>query len=203
VRLAALRRRPDVELRGRARLGAAVRLQVAPRGTLVLGDGCELGDGVRLEVAPGARLVVGERASLGAGTWVQVRGGVVELGPHARTGDACRLVAHAGIVLEAGARLEDEVAVLDADLATDDVERPVREQGVVARPIRVGAGALVGPGAALLRGVTVGPAARVTARAVVTRDVPAGTTAEGVPARAGPAEPPPRPRREPQRRERP
>ena len=161
-----------------------MRLHVAPRGTLVLGDGCELGDGVRLEVAPGARLVLGDGAVLGAGTWVQVRAGVVELGPQARTGEGCRLVAHAGIALEAGARLEDEVAVLDADLTTDDVERPLRQQPVVARPIRVGTGALVGPAAALLRGVTVGAHARVEARAVVTRDVPPGTTAIGVPATA-------------------
>ena len=47
----------------------------------------------------------------------------------------------------------------------------------------IGDGAIVGLGAAVLGPVTVGPRARVGANAVVTKDVPAGTTVVGIPAR--------------------
>jgi serine O-acetyltransferase len=48
----------------------------------------------------------------------------------------------------------------------------------------IGDGAIIGLGAAVLGPVTVGPRARVGANAVVTKDVPAGATMVGIPARA-------------------
>ena len=45
-------------------------------------------------------------------------------------------------------------------------------------------GAIIGSGAQVLGPITIGPRARVGANAVVTRDVPAGTTVVGIPARA-------------------
>lgn len=48
---------------------------------------------------------------------------------------------------------------------------------------QIGDGVYIGCGVAILGGVTVGAGARVGANAVVLRDVPAGATAVGVPAR--------------------
>ncbi|MDP2086886.1 MAG: serine acetyltransferase [Gemmobacter sp.] len=48
---------------------------------------------------------------------------------------------------------------------------------------RIGAGVDIGAGARVLGAVTVGDGARIGANAVVLRDVPAGATAVGVPAR--------------------
>jgi acetyltransferase-like isoleucine patch superfamily enzyme len=50
-------------------------------------------------------------------------------------------------------------------------------------------GASLGSGAVVLGGVTIGEGALVGAGAVVTRDVPAGATVAGVPARAAAAQP--------------
>ena len=161
LRLLRARARPRVVVRGRPRLGRRVRLEVAQGGELVLGDGCVLGDG----------------------TWVQIRGGKVTIGTGAVLGDCCRLVAHAGIDVGPRCVLADEVAIVDVDHDVGDIERPIREQPLLADPIVLGQGAVVEHGAALLRGVTIGPGARIGARAVVTRDVPAGTSVEGVPAR--------------------
>ena len=54
------------------------------------------------------------------------------------------------------------------------------------RPI-IGDGVFIGAGAKVLGAITVGDGARIGANAVVVRDVPAGATAVGIPARVLPA----------------
>jgi acetyltransferase-like isoleucine patch superfamily enzyme len=51
------------------------------------------------------------------------------------------------------------------------------------RPVRVGRNVWIGAGAIILPGVSVGDDALIGAGSVVTRDVPAGVTAFGNPAR--------------------
>jgi maltose O-acetyltransferase len=51
------------------------------------------------------------------------------------------------------------------------------------RPIRIGSDVWIGGGAILLPGVTIGDGAVIGAGSVVTRDVPAGVTVAGNPAR--------------------
>jgi acetyltransferase-like isoleucine patch superfamily enzyme len=160
--LARLRFRGRLTAAGRPRLGRRVRLDLAPGAHLVLGDGARVGDGCRLHLGAGATVSVGDGA---------------------RLGERCVIAAQERVEIGAGARLGDEVVLIDFDHDVRDVERPVREQGLVTAPVVIGERAVVGAAAGVLRGVTVGAGARVGVRAVVTHDVPAGARAEGVPAR--------------------
>ena len=73
------------------------------------------------------------------------------------------------------------VQILAADHPRDAAER---EAGLeFGRPIRIGRNVWIGGGAILLPGVTVGDDALIGAGSVVTRDVPAGATVVGNPAR--------------------
>jgi acetyltransferase-like isoleucine patch superfamily enzyme len=144
--------------------------------------GVALRSKVVFDVAPGATVELGEGCAIGAGCRFHARAGAVTIGAGAVLGERCTLSAHAGISIGAGARLGDEVAIVDFDHRYDDVEQPVRAQGLVGTPVVVGAGALVGARAAVQRGVTVGERAQVGALSVVTRDVPAGAQVGGVPA---------------------
>ena len=54
---------------------------------------------------------------------------------------------------------------------------------MISGDVRVESRTLIGAGAVVLQGLTVGTGATVGAAACVTRDVPTGATVKGVPAR--------------------
>jgi maltose O-acetyltransferase len=73
------------------------------------------------------------------------------------------------------------VQILAADHPRDEATR--RAGLEFGRPIRIGSNVWIGAGALILPGVTIGDGAIIGAGAVVTRDVAAGATALGNPAR--------------------
>lgn len=80
-----------------------------------------------------------------------------------------------------GTQIGPAVQIYAADHPRDPVQR--REGLEFARPVRIGRHVWIGGGAILLPGITIGDDAVIGAGAVVTRDVPAGATAVGNPAR--------------------
>ncbi|HMJ35090.1 MAG TPA: hypothetical protein VK501_14360 [Baekduia sp.] len=172
-RAARARRLTGVQIARDVVLGRDVVFDVAPGGRVVLGAGVALGDGCRLHVGAGAEVTVGDAT---------------------RLGDMCVITAHARVAIGARCLLADDVVLVDGDPRFEDVERPVREQGLTTSPVAVGDGVRIGPAAAILSGVTVGAGALVGAHAVVTHDVAPDATVTGVPAQP-PVSPPPRPAR--------
>lgn len=73
------------------------------------------------------------------------------------------------------------VQILTADHPRDAASRAAGWES--GRPIRIGADVWIGGAALILPGVSIGDGAIIGAGAVVTRDVPAGATAIGNPAR--------------------
>ena len=161
--LARLRARGRLTVSGRPRLGRGVRFDLAPGAVVSLGDGCRIGDGCRFHVGAGAAVVVGAGA---------------------RLGERCVIAAHERVEIGPGARLERRGRahrLRPRRRATSS--GPCASSALVTAPVVIGARAVVGAAAGVLRGVTVGEGARVGVRAVVTHDVPPGARAEGTPAR--------------------
>jgi acetyltransferase-like isoleucine patch superfamily enzyme len=75
------------------------------------------------------------------------------------------------------------VQVLAVDHVFTDTTRPIMQQGITARGIRIGENSWIGAGATILDGVAIGRGACIGAAAVVTADVPDHSLAVGVPAR--------------------
>ena len=73
------------------------------------------------------------------------------------------------------------VQILTADHPRDAAKRASGLE--FGRPMRIGRNVWIGGGAMILPGVTIGDNAVIGAGSVVTRDVPAGVTAFGNPAR--------------------
>jgi UDP-2-acetamido-3-amino-2,3-dideoxy-glucuronate N-acetyltransferase len=116
-------------------------------------------------------------------------GAFVEIQKNATVGRRCKISSHT-FVCE-GVTIEDDVFVGHGVVFINDPQprataggRLQTEADWVVVPTRVKRGASIGSGATILCGVTIGEDAMIGAGAVVTKDVPAGATVAGVPARA-------------------
>jgi UDP-2-acetamido-3-amino-2,3-dideoxy-glucuronate N-acetyltransferase len=124
---------------------------------------------------------------IGSGTRV---GPFVEIQRGAVVGERCKIQSHTFIC--DGVEIGDEVFVSHGVMFVND-KRPratteggelqTEEDWELQRTV-VATRASIGTGAVILGGVTIGEGALVGAGAVVTKDVPAGATVVGNPARA-------------------
>lgn len=172
---------------GRFAREPGVRLLGAP--FLRIEDGVYLDRGVYLHGRPGG-LEIGAGTRIMAGAKLHVfnfRGlphAGIRVGARCVIGFDCVITGQGGVTIEDDVILGPRAMLLPVDHVHDDPSRPVREQGLSARGIRVGRGAWIGAGAIVLDGVEIGAGATVGAGAVVTRGVAAGAVVAGNPAAA-------------------
>jgi len=67
----------------------------------------------------------------------------------------------------AAAILADWVYICDFDHVTRDVEMPIKDQGIVKSPVRIGGGSWLGTKVSVLRGAEIGAGSVVAAHSVV------------------------------------
>ncbi|HSP42267.1 MAG TPA: acyltransferase [Luteolibacter sp.] len=116
-------------------------------------------------------------------------GAFVEIQKGARIGASCKISSHSFIC--EGVTIEDGVFVGHGVIFTNDRHpralnpngKPQTPGDWQLLPTRICRGASIGSGSTILGGITVGENAMIGAGSVVTRDVAAGTTVAGNPAR--------------------
>jgi acetyltransferase-like isoleucine patch superfamily enzyme len=144
---------PDVRLGRDVKIYAFVNLY-----------GCEIGDETKI------------------GTFVEIQKGV-------KIGQRCKISSHTficeGVTIESEVFVGHGVTFINDRLprATTAAGTPQTEADWDCQRTTVRRGASIGSGVTLLGGVTVGEDALVGAGSVVTKDVPAGATVAGNPAR--------------------
>jgi maltose O-acetyltransferase len=124
----------------------------------------ELGDGVRIRRP--FRCEYGTRISIGAGTFVNFD---------------CLMLDVAPITIGAACQLATRIQLLTATHPIDPEPRRVGWES--GEPIVIGDNVWLGGGVIVCPNVTIGDDTVVGAGAVVTRDLPAGVVAGGVPAK--------------------
>ena len=96
----------------------------------------------------------------------------------------CVILDVTKVTIGAATTIGPQVQIYTAEHPRDPAQR--RQMLEFARPVVIGANVWIGSGAIILPGVTIGDDAIVGAGSVVTRDVPAGATVVGNPARPRP-----------------
>ncbi|HZB48704.1 MAG TPA: acyltransferase [Mycobacteriales bacterium] len=143
-----------------------------------------LGKGVELYARRGyGRLVIGRWVHIGRGNAIRCHEGTLRIGDKCVFGKDNTVNAYLDIEFGAATIVADWVYVCDFDHNFADVTVPIKDQGIVKTPVRIGPDVWLGAKVTVLRGVSIGRGCVVAANAVVNRDLPAFSVAVGAPAR--------------------
>lgn len=174
-------------------LDRSTRLRRASRAKLVSLTGVEVGAGVGIgpsaEVALGpspsrrGKILLGDRTQIARGVLLHPYGGRIETGIDVYLGPYTTVYGHGGVVIGKDTLISMHCRILSSNHARPSVGTIIRSQPDEPLPTRIGCDVWLGTGVTVLGGVTIGDGCIVGAGAVVTRDLPAGSIALGVPAK--------------------
>jgi acetyltransferase-like isoleucine patch superfamily enzyme len=129
------------------------------------------------------RLVLGRWVHLGAENRLRAHEGTLRVGDKCVFGRDNTVNCYVDVEIGAGTIVADWVYVCDFDHVHDDIDVPIKDQGIVKTPVRIGPDCWVGTKVTVLRGTTIGHGCVLAAHAVVRGDVPAMSVVGGIPAR--------------------
>jgi acetyltransferase-like isoleucine patch superfamily enzyme len=155
-------RRPDIVLLGMVFLGRKTQLSARPGyGRLIIGRWVHIGDLTKLRAHEGT-LRVGDKVVMGSDNTVN-----------------CYLDVEIG----AATLIADWVYVTDFDHRTEELDIPIKDQGIVKSPVRIGPDCWLGVKSTVLRGAVVGRGSVLAAHAVARGDYPELSIIAGTPGR--------------------
>ncbi|QRY61143.1 MULTISPECIES: acyltransferase [Gordonia] len=149
------------------------------RGMVFLGKDVEIHSTPQL-----ARMEIGRWVHIGDGNSIRCHEGSLRIGDKAVFG--CNNVVNAYLDIEVGGStlVADWCYICDFDHVTDNIDVPIKDQGIVKGPVRIGADTWVAAKVTVLRNTIVGRGSVLGAHAVVRGEIPDYSIAVGAPARA-------------------
>ncbi len=143
-----------------------------------------LGRRVELHARPGfGRLEIGRWVHIGDGNSLRCHEGSLRIGDKVVFGKDNTVNCYLDIEIGAATIVADRVYVTDFDHRIADVTIPIKDQGIVKTPVRIGPDCWLGAKVSVLRGTRVGRGSVLGAHAVVRGDIPEFSIAVGAPAR--------------------
>lgn len=155
-------RHPHVQLDGLVFFGRRVELAARRHhGRLRLGPWCWIGNDNKLRSHEGS----------------------VRLGPKVVLGCANVVNSYLDVEIGENALLGDWIYICDFDHRYDRADMPIRKQGIVKSPVRIGADVWIGEKATILRGADIGAGSVVGSQSLVKGVIPPFSIVMGTPAR--------------------
>ncbi|MCA1824701.1 MAG: DapH/DapD/GlmU-related protein [Mycobacteriales bacterium] len=129
------------------------------------------------------RLIIGKWVHVGSGNHIRCHEGNLRIGDKCVFGKDNTINCYLDIEFGPAALVADWVYICDFDHRFDDIHTPIKDQGIVKEPVRIGRDVWIGEKSSILRGVTVGEGAVIGSHCLVNTDIPPYSVAVGVPAR--------------------
>ncbi len=143
-----------------------------------------LGKKVDIHCRPGyGRLEIGRWVHIGDGNAIRCHEGSLRIGDKAVFGKDNTVNCYLDIEIGAATLVADWVYICDFDHVTSDITMPIKDQGIVKSPVRIGPDTWLGTKVTITRGSVIGRGCVVGAHAVVRGEVADYKIAVGIPAR--------------------
>lgn len=143
-----------------------------------------LGPKVELYARRGyGRLTLGRWVFIGKGNAIRCHEGNLRIGDKVVFGAKNTINCYLDIEIGSDCIFADWIYICDFDHRFEDLDMPIRKQGIVKSPVKIGDDCWIGEKSTVLRGVTIGHGTVVASHALVNRDIPPLSVVGGVPAR--------------------
>ncbi len=143
-----------------------------------------LGRRVDLHARKGyGRLIIGRWVHIGNGNALRSHEGTFTIGEKSVFGKDNTVNCYLDIEFGPATLMADWVYLCDFDHVFSDIHVPIKDQGIIKRPVRCKGDTWFATKVTVLSGTTVGWGCVVAANAVVNKDLPDWSVAVGVPAR--------------------
>lgn len=164
-------------------------VKILERRYLTVGAKTKIHDGSYIDAMSQQGVIIGDHVVLGRNTRIECTGSLtyvgkgVMIGNRTTFGDDCYFGAAGGIRIGDDVVAGQYVRFHSENHNFDDLEKPIREQGVTHKGIKIGNNCWIGAGAVFLDGADIGDGCVVAANAVVTKKFPGNCVLGGVPAK--------------------
>lgn len=151
---------------------------IITRGMVFLGKGVEI-----LATPELAEMELGRWVHIGDGNSLRAHEGSLRVGDKVVMGKHNVLNTYLDIELGDSVLMADSCYVVDFDHKMDDINLPIKDQGIVKGPVRIGPDTWVAAKVSVLRGTSVGRGCVLGSHAVVRGEIPDFGIAVGIPAK--------------------
>lgn len=143
-----------------------------------------LGKHIDIEVSKtSAQLVLGKWVHLGNGNKLRAHNGSLRIGDKVVLGSDNVINVHLDVEIGAATLISDWVYICDFDHSMRELDRPIKDQGLLCAPVRIGPDCWLGTKVSVLRGTDIGAGSVLAAHTVARGPIPAGSVVGGVPGR--------------------
>jgi acetyltransferase-like isoleucine patch superfamily enzyme len=142
-----------------------------------------LGKNLEIVARPGhGRLILGKWVHLGDETRLRAHEGTLRIGDKVVFARDVTVNCYLDVEIGASTLIADWTYICDFDHKTDDIGIPIKDQGLVKSPVRIGPDCWLATKVTVLRGADIGRGAVIGANSVARGNIPEYSIAVGVPA---------------------
>jgi acetyltransferase-like isoleucine patch superfamily enzyme len=127
-------------------------------------------------------IAIGPGAWIEHGTVLNAFGGSIRLGNNVFVGPHSVIYGHGGVEIGDACLIAMHCRIVSSNHSVTPFGTDIRSQPDALRPTKIGRDVWLGAGVTVLGGVTLGDGCIVGAGSVVTKDIPPGAIAHGIPA---------------------
>lgn len=142
-----------------------------------------IGSRAILRVTGGGGIHIGRNTQIHDHAMLMTYGGEIRIGRDCSVNPFCVLYGHGGLTIGDGVRIAAHSVLIPANHTFSDPAVPIWKQPETRLGIVIEDDVWIGSGARIMDGVRIGKGSVIGAGAVVTKSIPPGSIAVGVPAR--------------------